>query len=108
MKSIKISISVLLIIVSAYLLFQVRHNFIIGMNPYIGRALIAIPIVLLIISYLIVNTIQNKKLKLLLRMFIFVAFLAPFVFFFLQHSQNGYGDPSRRYLDSTGWKSFSK
>ena len=98
---IRISISILFIFISGYLLFQVRDNLISGMNPYIAGTLLIIGIVLLITSYIMVKEVSNKALKTSLHLSIVFVFIAAVLFFFFQQPKIDNSNPPRCYIETS-------
>lgn len=73
------------------------------MNPFILGALVVIATSLLAVSYRLVNKIDNKKVRVSMRMVVLAAFLVPVLFFFFQQPQAGNGNAPRRYVDTSGF-----
>lgn len=102
--TIRLSISLLLSLVSSYLLFQAHNNFISGMNPFIVGAIIVIAISLFCVSYIVVNKVDNKNIRIPMRIIILIALLTPVLFFFFQQPTISNGNPSRRYVDTVSFR----
>src|SRR5688572_15816094 len=97
----KILCSLLLIVVSSYLLFQVRDNFISGVNPYLAGAFVIIPIALLFINHIIIKRVFSKAARNALFLIMFLGIFMPVVFFFFQQPKISNDNPPRRYIDTS-------
>ena len=97
---IRISISILLTLLSGYVLVQVRNNFISGMNTYLLGVLVTFAITLLALNYRFTTNVTNDTARVSLRIGMFVVFVASVLLFYKQPTITNNGTQPRHYKDS--------